>query len=278
MKYLKSLSLKELEKRAEEIGFLTPEEERELVEKFKKNGDKEAIEKLILSNFKLIMNFIKKYENLGVPIEDLFGEAVLGVIEAAKRYDPKKNTRFMSYAIWWIRQAIVNALSSQSGPIKLPPKIVNNIIKMLKTEREWKEKKGRMPTIEELAEELSISKKKLHRIEDFVDRGVSLDKPVGNDDTSTVESFLKEEQISPEDAIITQIMIENLKRAMKKLTKREFQILALRFGFATDKPKTLSEVGKIMGLSRERVRQIEKKGLEKLKKIMAGKSIEGSLN
>ncbi len=269
----------EYRERAKEIGFLTREEELELIDKFKKNNDKDALEKLILSNFNLIDKTIRRYENLGVPKEDLFGEAVLGIIEAAKRFDPSKKTKFMSYARWWVRQAVMNALSSQAGPIKLPTKIVNTIIKLIKKEREWKEKTGQLPTIEELAKELALSKKKIMKIENLKDRGVSLDKPIAGDNTTTIANFIKEkDEVSPEDRIIAQIMIENLKEALKKLTKKELQILTLRYGLFSGKPKTLSEVGKIVGLSRERVRQIEKKGIEKLKNIITGKVIEGSLN
>ena len=255
------LYLKELSK----IPLLTAAEEKELAARAQA-GDQAAVQKLVESNLRFVVKIAKKYRNLGVSFLDLIGEGNLGLIQAAQRFDPARNVKFISYAVWWIRQSIVSALANQRHPLRLPLKINNTLYKAgLATNRKADEL-DRKPSHKEVAEELGMNQDDLIAILNVGGGGISLDEPLNQQSEQVLEDMLVQTSIpSVENNLIEESVNVELKKALSKLGKNEEQVLRLRFGLDDDTPRTLSYIGNKIGLSRERVRQIQVRGLQKLK-------------
>ena len=267
-------------KRISKYPVLSREEEIELARRARA-GDKEALKKLIESNLRFVVSVASKYRGYGIPMMDLINEGNLGLIQAAKRFDPERGVKFISYAVWWIKQAIMQALAEQSGAVRLPLKQAGVLLRIRNKFEELSQKLGREPTTEELAEELHMEP---HDIEDILRVArihLSLESPINRDedeDTTFLDLMEEEKMPSTEEQMLKWSLSTQIQDLLKELKPREALILRCRFGLDTDRPMTLEEVGKMLGISRERVRQLEARALDKLKKIAVAKRLEDYLN
>ncbi len=260
------------------IPVLTAEEECILAREIAQ-GNKEAKDKFINSNLKLVVSVAKRYIGSGVDFLDLIQEGNIGLITAVERFDPDLGFKFSTYAIPWIKNSINQALWTRRG-IKLPRRVELNIQKYKQVQTELSKELCREPTREEIAKRMGITVKNLHEIEMYTLEDVSLSTLVGEKQDTELENFIRNSSSSPEDIVIESRMIEILVQTLEdsKLSQRERDIISLRNGFFSN-PKTLDEIAKKYGLSRERIRQIEEKALKKLRKSKAfSELIDGSNN
>ncbi|OGF58689.1 MAG: hypothetical protein A2Y62_12875 [Candidatus Fischerbacteria bacterium RBG_13_37_8] len=268
------LYLKEISK----IDPITPKEEKTLAKKIQK-GDEEALRKLVEANLRFVIKIAKKYRGCGLPFTDLINEGNMGLIEAAKRFDHKRNVKFTSYAVWWIRQAILHAVSDMGHSMRLPPKISNMIYKIGTTIVKQAHQLNRKPTMEEIANSLDIPQKELENILEISSNSLSINQPIDEEGDLELEDTLEQQSVpSVEESIFKNFMEGSLMECLTILDKREKQVIDLRFGLKDQKPKTLKEIGELMGLSRERVRQIEAKALEKLRNYKKCQGLQYYLN
>jgi RNA polymerase primary sigma factor len=259
--------------------LIKPEEEKELGRRIKQ-GDKEALQKLVESNLRFVVSFSKKYRGWGLSFQDLINEGNIGLIEAAKRFDPEKGVKFITYAVWWIRQAIIHALSEQGGPFRIPQKQANLLYNIHKTIAAMTPILERVPTVGEVAEELDVPRENVEVLMQAETEDLPLESL--SDDDSDFQLLDKIEQFTmpPVDQNLMEESFRNLLEAMliKDLDPKEREVLTLRFGLKANEPHTLKEVGEKLGLSRERIRQIETQALRKLKRSKMSKQLEGYLN
>ncbi len=256
-KYLKEIS---------KYPLLTPEEERELAKRASK-GDQEARERLIKSNLRLVVSLAKKYigRSKGLTFLDLIQEGNTGLIKAVDKFDWRRGLKFSTFATWWIRQAISRALSDQARTIRLPVHIIETLYKLNKARKRLISILDREPTAEELAGEVGLPTEKVQRLLKYVPNPVSLETPIGEGESLLKELIPDTSQVSPEKIGALVNLREQLKRAIQDLSPKERNIISLRYGLEDGIMHTLEEIGKIYGITRERVRQIEIKALEKLK-------------
>ncbi len=265
-------------KRISSYPVLSREEEIELARRARA-GDKEAFRKLVESNLRFVVSVASKYKGYGVPLMDLINEGNLGLIQAAKRFDPDRGVRFISYAVWWIKQAIMQALAEQSGVVKLPLKQASVLLKIRNTYEELLQRLGREPTTEEIAAELDMEPEDVEDILRVARIHLSLEAPINKDEEDTTFLDLMEATTpSAEEEAIKSALAEHIEEMLSQLKPREACIIRCRFGMGVDHPMTLEEIGKILGVSRERVRQIEARALQKLKKLATAKKLEDYLN
>ncbi len=264
----KNRAEKSLEKYLEEIGEyspLPPEQEVALAKRIKK-GDKEALDILVRSNLRFVVSVAKEYQNQGLPMEDLINEGNLGLIKAAERFDETRGFKFISYAVWWIRQSILQALAEQSRIVRLPLNRVGAINKIGKMLNNLGQEYEREPRLDELANRMNMNSFELAETLRTSSRHLSLDAPFQQGDGNSLLDVLKNEHMSPPDE---DLMDESLRLEIEKvlatLTLREAKIIKLYFGIDQDRPLTLEEIGEIFNLTRERVRQIKEKALRKLR-------------
>ncbi len=259
--------------------LLTPEEEKELAIKAK-NGDKEALKKLIEGNLRFVVNVAKNFMGWGVPLTDLIAAGNLGLIEAAKRFDPDREVKFISYAVWWIRQAIMQTIFQQTGAVRIPVKESLFISKVRETYERLKEELNREPTVEEIAKEVDASVKKVRNALQVVRMPYSLDMPLGKEgeDLTLLDVLSKKGTEDVERNIVEESLHKQLNSMLNVLDDREKAIIEHRFGLNGEEPKTLTEVGDILGISRERVRQIEQRALKKLRVLAMKKHLKDFLS
>jgi len=259
--------------------LLTPEEEKELAIRAKK-GDKEALKKLVEGNLRFVINIAKNFMGWGVPLVDLIAAGNLGLIEAAKRFDPDKNVKFISYAVWWIRQAIMQTIFQQTGAVRIPIKESLFISKVKEAYDRLKEQLEREPTIEELAKELKVSPRKIKNALAVVRMPVSLDMPIGEEgeEMTLLDVLSKSGTEDIEKELIEESLHKDLESLLNALDERERKIIELRYGLTGEEPKTLTEVGDALGISRERVRQLEQRALKKLKNLAMKKHLKDFLS
>jgi len=246
--------------------LLSREEELEVSRKAKA-GDKTAQELLVKSNLRLVISIAKKYLGRGMSFLDLIQEGNVGLIKAVEKFEPEKGFKFSTYATWWIRQAITRAIADQGRLVRIPVHLVETISKINRAKRELTQELGREPSSEEVASRLggNSDASLIDRIEEILPEPVSLARPIGDDD-STMENIIADiESLSPNDYASLAFLSDGLDNVMKELTEREERVLRLRFGLEDGREYTLDEVGKIFGVTRERIRQIEKNALRKLK-------------
>jgi RNA polymerase primary sigma factor len=260
------------------IPLLTREEELEYAKKAKA-GDKKALKKLIESNLRFVVSVAKKYLGCGLPLHDLIAEGLLGLIEAARRFDPDKGVKFISYAVWWIRQSIMQALAQQTGAVKIPVKQAVLVNKITRSYGELLKKLGREPTTEELAEYLGMEPKDIERLTTVCQLPLSLDTPIGEEEDITFKDFLKGAGTAEvEEKVVHEELKQNIKEMLEQLTPQEKKIIIMRFGLGGEEPKTLREIGEKLGISRERVRQLETRAKKKMKEQALKKKLQVFLN
>jgi RNA polymerase primary sigma factor len=253
-----------------QVDLLAPEEEVELARRIRQ-GDDQARDRMIRANLRLVVKVAREYDNLGLPLLDLINEGNIGLMKGVERFDPAKGAKLSTYAAWWIKQAIKRALADQGKTIRLPVHVVAKVSRMRRAALKLKEVLGREPTDAELAEEVEIKPKQLREYREAARAPVSLEAPLGDEDeANTVSSTVADERAEAPFARVAQDSDAALmKEVFATLKEREQEILSLRFGLENDSPLTLEEIGKRYGLTRERIRQIEKEGLGKLRNRMA---------
>jgi RNA polymerase primary sigma factor len=259
------------------IPLLTKEEEQTLGKKIQQ-GNEQALNELIRKNLKYVVSVAAKYKGCGMSLPDLINEGNIGLIQAAKRFDPAKDVRFITYAVWWIRQGIMHALAEQSGTVRLPIKQASILHKIGGKYQELLRAKGKEPTTDELSKELNMPIKEIEMILMVYRNYLSLDAPIReNDDTSYLDLMESTNTDSLDDNLIKSSLSREIDMLLKQLPSREEKIVRLRFGFE-GKPYTLEEIGKMMNLSRERIRQIEKKAKARLFSKARVKALKDYLN
>jgi len=251
------------------LPLLTQEEEMELAVKAK-NGDKDAVKKLVEGNLRFVVSIAKNYLSWGVPFVDLISAGNLGLIEATKRFEPDKNVKFITYAIWWIKQSIIQTIIEQIGVIRIPIKQRFFIEDLKKTYEILKERLNREPTIKELARELGVSQNKIINAFSVMKPPISIESlvEVDNEELTILDTLSNYGTDEIEEDLMEDALNKVINRLLEHLNERERKIIELRYGLTGEEPKTLTEVGKIMKLSRERVRQIEQKALHKMKRVV----------
>jgi RNA polymerase primary sigma factor len=231
-----------------------------------RKGDRKALEKLVKANLRFVVSVARNYQNQGLPLSDLINEGNLGLIRAAKRFDEKKNFKFISYAVWWIRQAILQALAEQSRIIKLPLNRVGTIHKIGKAQSRLEQKYRRIPNIEEIARELKIDEEEVQDTIKIGNSHMSLDAPLQQGEDSKLMDLLQdEEQELPDDGVMEISLQEEINQTLDTLTNREKEVIKLYFGIGEETAHTLEEIGQRFNLTRERARQIKEKALRRLK-------------
>jgi RNA polymerase primary sigma factor len=251
-----------------QVKLLTPQEEIELAAKIKR-GDKKAREHMIKANLRLVVKIARDYEGIGLPLLDLISEGNIGLMKAVERFDPKKGGKLSTYGSWWIKQSIKRALANQSKTIRLPVHLVDKISKMRRTSMKLQEELGHEPSDEELAAELGTTASRISQMRTASIRPASLDAPVGDDDSNNFSEMVEDERaVNPYDELEDKTVVNMLQDMVKHLDEREATILRYRFGLDGGTEKTLEEVGKKFGVTRERVRQIQNLALRKLRKMI----------
>jgi len=250
------------------VPLLTPEEEVTLSKKIKR-GDEQARKQMIRANLRLVISIAKKYIYLGIPLIDLIEEGNIGLMKAVDKFNPKKGYRFSTYAAWWIRQAITRSIIEQGKVIRIPVYMNELITKWKKAKEGIAHKIKRTPSDEDIARRLKLSKSKVDQINFWLSATTSsLEAPVGEEGESQLSDLVEDKHAQEPDKEVTSFLNkERVAGLLDAMTEREREILSLRFGLVDGKPNTLAEVSKKMGVSRERVRQIEETALAKLKKL-----------
>ena len=249
------------------VPLLDKDEEVEVAARVAQ-GDEEAKRILISSNLRLVVSIAKHYIGRGMLFLDLIQEGNLGLIKASEKFDPDKGFKFSTYATWWIKQAITRAIADQARTIRIPVHMVETINKMTRIQRQLIQDLGREPSPEEIAEKMGngVTADKVREIQRIALDPVSLETPIGEEDDSHLGDFLEDkEAVSPSDYATNELLKDELYAVMKDLTEREERVLRLRYGLDDGRPRTLDEVGKEFGVTRERIRQIEAKALRKLR-------------
>jgi RNA polymerase primary sigma factor len=262
-------SLKTYLKEVRVTPLLTPNEEVELSKRIKK-GDEQARKQMIRANLRLVINIAKRYVHLGIPLLDLIEEGNLGLMKAVDRFNAKKGYRFSTYAAWWIKQAITRSISEQGKMIRVPVYMNDLIAKWKKTKEQLAQKLKRNPSDEEVAKRMKISREKMESINFWLSTTTSsLEAPISEESEGKVLDLVEDHAASPPDYEIEHLLDkERVKNLLEVMTPREREILDMRFGLANGRGHTLAEVAKKLGVSRERVRQIEELSLKKLRKFV----------
>lgn len=256
-----------------EIPLLNPEEEIDLARRIKKN-DQRALKKLVSANLRFVVSVSKTYQNNGLSLEDLINEGNLGLIKAAYRFDETRGFKFISYAVWWIRQSILQAIAEQSRLIRLPLNRVGILTKISKTQRQLEQEYEREPTHDEIANSMEMYSDEITNSIINAKRPVSMDAPLNSSSKNRIIDILENQQLPETDSeVMENSLKQEVEEALKKLTAREAKILKLYYGLDGERPHTLEEVGYIFKLTRERVRQIKEKALQKLRTSSTSKAL-----
>ena len=273
-----SESLKKYLKEISRLPRVTPAEERDLGNRIHK-GDAKALRILVEANLRFVVSYAKRYRGCGLSFLDLINEGNIGLIEAAKRFDPEKKVKFITYAVWWVRQAIIHALSDQSGAFRLPQKQANLLYRIGKAQADLRSKLERAPTTEEIAKSVEVPVKDVTNLLQVSDENISLSAVIDEEHDFHLSDKLEQETIPSADLVLLKSSLRHLLRnALTELDAKEERVVRLRFGLDGTDPKTLKEIGEMLSLSRERIRQIEAQALDKLNRSQRCQQLRGYLN
>ena len=282
LKITKSITNREstaLEKYLQDIsheGLVSVEEEIELARKIKK-GDVKALEKLTKANLRFVVSVAKQYQNQGLSLPDLINEGNLGLIKAAKKYDETRGFKFISYAVWWIRQSIMQAISEQSRIVRVPINQMGVIHKMRKVVQQFEQEYQRLPSIDEIAEQIDLPKEKIVEIMSMITKKISMDAPIStNDDGNLLDVLPNKNSPSADEDLLEEGLKKEIERLLVSLSEREQIILRGYFGI-NQREMSLEEIGEQTGLTRERVRQLKEKAIKRLRCNAIGDSLKGYL-
>jgi RNA polymerase primary sigma factor len=262
------------------VPLLGADDEVELAKKIEIGGPdgEEAKKRLAEANLRLVVSIAKRYVGRGMLFLDLIQEGNMGLLKAVEKFDHDKGFKFSTYATWWIRQAITRAIADQARTIRIPVHMVETINKLIRVSRQLLQELGREPTPEEIAEQMELSVDKVREIMKIAQEPVSLETPIGEEDDSHLGDFIEDQEaLAPADAAAYELLKEQLEDVLDTLTEREENVLRLRFGLDDGRTRTLEEVGKVFGVTRERIRQIEAKALRKLRHPSRSKRLKDFL-
>ncbi|MBN1940347.1 MAG: RNA polymerase sigma factor RpoD/SigA [Candidatus Aminicenantes bacterium] len=280
MPYRDFAESRDLRRYLEQIGRfprISPDEEKRLA-KLIQAGDKEALSRLIEGNLRFVVSYVKKYKGMGLGMLDLINDGNLGLIEAAKRFDPARNVKFISYAVWWIRQAVIHSLTSSARVTHVPQKISDQLLLMKRKTAQLAGELGREPTREEVAEAMKITVSDVEDLTQLDGREISLNDRFEGDDQGMEEKISDPISPSVEYQIIKASIQNQVRDILGELDEKEATVLKLRFGLDDDRPQTLQDIGDRLGLTRERIRQIEKAAMSKLSRSHTLQQLRGYLN
>ncbi len=265
-----------------EIGkmkLLTPEEEIELAVKIR-NGDENAMNRLILANLRFVVSVAKMYQNQGLSLSDLINEGNLGLIKAAGRFDETRGFKFISYAVWWIRQGITSAIADQSRVVRLPLNRIGDLTKLSKAYKNLEQENERTPTNEELAKLIGTTAEDVTYTLQIASRQVSMNAPTTSDaenKNTLLDVIHNEDQPSPDEKLLKESLVNEVRNILQALDEREAEVIRLSFGIGSDQKATLEEIGEKFNLTRERIRQIKEKALRKIKNLKRARSLKDYL-
>jgi RNA polymerase primary sigma factor len=283
LKISKSITNREtasLDKYLQDIGreeLITAEEEVELARRIK-SGDDKALDKLVKANLRFVVSVAKQYQNQGLSLPDLINEGNLGLIKAAQRFDETRGFKFISYAVWWIRQSILQALAEQSRLVRLPLNQVGSLNKIKKATSRLEQEFERPPSVEEIAQKLDIPEHKLDKALRITTRYVSMDAPIAEDeDTKFLDIFVSEDTPRTDTNLMRESLNKEIQRSLSTLTEKERDVINLYYGIGMNHGLTLDEIGAKFNLTRERVRQIKEKAIRRLKHTSRSKLLKAYL-
>jgi len=263
--YLRDVSRHEL---------ITPEEEKILGARAQK-GDEEAVQALARANLRFVISVAKKYQNRGVSLTDLIQEGNVGLVTAARKFDPEQGVKFISYAVWWIRQAILAALANHGRSVRVPLNRASDLARIFREKERLKQELGREPTSEELAKATDLTPELVESLQTLNAAEIRLDAPIGDsEDSQLVERFITEEAAEPELEVESRLLTEAVSEALSTLEARDARVLRLYFGLEGEREHTLEEIGNMLGVTRERIRQLRDRALRRLKEGAKGDALE----
>ena len=256
--------------------LLTREQEQSLARRIKV-GDKDALDGLVKANLRFVVSIAKQYANQGLPLEDLINDGNLGLIKAAHRFDEKRGYKFISYAVWWIRQAMLQSLAEHSRIVRLPLNRAGTLYRIGKASRQLDQELGRSPSAKEIAKKLKLSEEEVEDTMHIANTHVSLDDPYSTeqDDTSLVDYLQDDSSPMPDEQTYGRALSDDMEKALATLSEREKQILSMYFGLNSEEPLTLEQIGKELGLTRERIRQIKEKAILRLRHSSRARFLQG---
>ena len=263
--YLRDVSRHEL---------ITPDREKELGALAQK-GDEEAIQELARANLRFVISVAKKYQNRGVSLTDLIQEGNVGLVTAARKFDPEQGVKFISYAVWWIRQAILASLANHGRAVRVPLNRASDLARIFREKERLKQEKGREPTTEELAGATDLTPELVESLQTLNAAEIRLDAPIGDsEDSQLVERFITEEAAEPEVEVESRLLTEAITEALSTLEARDAKVLRLYFGLEGEREHTLEEIGNMLGVTRERIRQLRDRALRRLREGERGSALE----
>jgi len=263
--YLRDVSRHEL---------ITPEKEKELGARAQ-NGDEDAVQELARANLRFVISVAKKYQNRGVSLTDLIQEGNVGLVTAARKFDPEQGVKFISYAVWWIRQAILASLANHGRSVRVPLNRASDLARIFREKERLKQELGRDPTSEELSAATDLTPELIESLQTLNAAEIRLDAPIGDsEDSQLVERFITEEAAEPELDVEGRLLAEKIGSALETLDARDAKVLRLYFGLEGEREHTLEEIGNMLGVTRERIRQLRDRALRRLREGGMGEALE----